>query len=99
MLKKVPYESDAEFEARSKDTKFIKGNRQSADELKEKLSGEKFDVIYDINGREVSDTAPLADIFNGKCEHFVYMSSAGVYRKSYLMPHMEGKMLLVSLMQ
>lgn len=58
-------------------------------ELKEKLGGESFDVIYDMNGRESSDTAPLADLFNGKVEHFVYMSSAGVYKKSPLMPHVE----------
>jgi len=43
-----------------------------------------------MNGREVGDTAPLADLFNGKVEHFIYMSSAGVYKKSLLMPHIEG---------
>lgn len=43
-----------------------------------------------MNGREASDTAPLADMFNGKVEHFVYMSSAGVYKKSPTMPHIEG---------
>lgn len=58
-------------------------------ELKEKLSAESFDVIYDLNGRESSDTAPLADLFNGKVEHFIYMSSAGVYKKSPIMPHIE----------
>jgi nucleoside-diphosphate-sugar epimerase len=53
------------------------------------LKNEKFDVIYDMNGREVGDTAPLADLFNGKVEQFIYMSSAGVYKKSLLMPHFE----------
>lgn len=42
-----------------------------------------------MNGREVGDTAPLADLFNGKVEQFIYMSSAGVYKKSLLMPHFE----------
>ena len=65
-----------------------------AKELKEKLGGETFDVIYDMNGRESSDTAPLADLFNGKVEHFVYMSSAGVYKKSPLMPHFEASFYL-----
>lgn len=45
-----------------------------------------------MNGREASDTAPLADLFNGKVEHFVYMSSAGVYKKSLVMPHFEVSM-------
>lgn len=58
--------------------------------MKTKLSGESFDVVYDMNGREASDTAPLADLFNGKVEHFVYMSSAGVYKKSVVMPHVEN---------
>ena len=35
--------------------------------------------MYDMNGREVGDTAPLADLFNGKVEH----------EKSLLMPHFE----------
>lgn len=89
-LKKVPKESEADFEKRKAATRFIKGDRQVAAELQEKLSNEKFDVVYDMNGREASDTAPLADIFNGKVDHFVYMSSAGVYKKSLLMPHIEG---------
>ena len=31
------------------------------------------------------------DIVNGKVEHFIYMSSAGVYKKNVVMPHIEGK--------
>ena len=57
--------------------------------MQEKLKDQKFDVIYDMNGREAADTAPLADMFNGKVEHFIYMSSAGVYKKSLMMPHQE----------
>ena len=89
-LKKVPKETDADFETRKAATRFIKGDRLVAAELQEKLGNEKFDVVYDMNGREASDTAPLADIFNGKVDHFVYMSSAGVYKKSLMMPHIEG---------
>ena len=57
--------------------------------MQDKLKDQKFDVIYDMNGREAADTAPLADMFNGKVEHFIYMSSAGVYKKSLMMPHQE----------
>ena len=68
----------------------IQGDRQDAAQLKAKLSGENFDAIFDNNGRELSDTQPLVEIFNGKVEHFVYVSSAGVYLKSEQMPHIEG---------
>lgn len=68
----------------------IHGDRTNPTELKEKLSGETFDAIFDNNGRELSDTQPLVEIFRGRIEHFVYMSSAGVYLKSDQMPHVEG---------
>ncbi|ELS04172.1 nucleoside-diphosphate-sugar epimerase [Xenococcus sp. PCC 7305] len=68
----------------------IHGDRKDAAQLKEKLSGESFDVVFDNNGRELSDTQPLVEIFQGKVQHFVYVSSAGVYLKSDQMPHREG---------
>ncbi|MGE5657650.1 MAG: NAD-dependent epimerase/dehydratase family protein [Actinomycetota bacterium] len=68
----------------------IHGDRTDAAQLKEKLSSEKFDAIFDNNGRELSDTQPLAEIFKGQVQHFVYMSSAGVYLKSDQLPHLEG---------
>ena len=68
----------------------ITGDRKDAAQLKEKLLGESFDAIFDNNGRELSNTQPLVEIFNGKVQHFVYVSSAGVYLKSNQMPHREG---------
>lgn len=68
----------------------IHGDRTDASQLEEKLSSEKFDAIFDNNGRELSDTQPLVDIFKGQIKHFVYMSSAGVYLKSDQLPHIEG---------
>jgi len=68
----------------------IIGDRTDAAQLKEKLSQESFDVIFDNNGRELTDTQPLAEIFQERVQHFVYMSSAGVYLKSDQMPHVEG---------
>jgi nucleoside-diphosphate-sugar epimerase len=67
----------------------IIGDRTDATQIKEKLSQENFDVIFDNNGRELTDTQPLAEIFQGRVQHFVYMSSAGVYLKSDQMPHLE----------
>ncbi|XHX78108.1 MAG: NAD-dependent epimerase/dehydratase family protein [Stenomitos frigidus ULC029] len=68
----------------------IHGDRTNAADLREKLAGETFDAIFDNNGRELSDTQALVEIFNGKVQQFVYMSSAGVYQKSDQMPHVEG---------
>ena len=68
----------------------IHGDRTDASQLREKLASEKFDAIFDNNGRKLSDTKPLVEIFKGQLKCFVYMSSAGVYLKSEQMPHMEG---------
>lgn len=68
----------------------IHGNRKDASQLKEKLAGESFDAIFDNNGRELSDTQPLVEIFADKVQHFIYVSSAGVYLPSEEMPHFEG---------
>jgi nucleoside-diphosphate-sugar epimerase len=68
----------------------IFGDRSNAADLKAKLTGQTFDAIFDNNGRELSDTQPLAEIFKDRVQHFVYMSSAGVYLKSDQMPHMEN---------
>lgn len=66
----------------------IKGDRNSLDAIKE-LEPEHFDAIFDNNGRELSDTQPLAEMFK-RVQHFVYMSSAGVYLQSDQLPHVEG---------
>jgi nucleoside-diphosphate-sugar epimerase len=68
----------------------IQGDRTDAAQLKEKLKNETFDAVFDNNGRELSDTQPLVEIFKDRIQHFVYVSSAGVYLKSDLMPHVEG---------
>ncbi|MEH1886481.1 MULTISPECIES: NAD-dependent epimerase/dehydratase family protein [unclassified Nostoc] len=71
----------------------IIGDRTDATQLKAKLSQENFDVIFDNNGRELTDTQPLAEIFQGRVQHFIYMSSAGVYLKSDQLPHVEGDLV------
>ena len=68
----------------------IHGDRSDPQQLKDLLSGESFDAIFDNNGRELSDTQPLVEIFGDRVQHFVYVSSAGVYLKSDQMPHIEG---------
>jgi nucleoside-diphosphate-sugar epimerase len=71
----------------------IHGDRTDSEQIKSKLAGQEFDAIFDNNGRELSDTQPLADLFKGKVKHFVYMSSAGVYLKTDQLPHIEGDLV------
>jgi UDP-glucose 4-epimerase len=68
----------------------IRGDRTDAAQLKRLLQDQEFDAIFDNNGRERTDTQPLAEIFQGRVKHFIYLSSAGVYLKSDQMPHLEG---------
>jgi len=68
----------------------ITGDRLDVAQLRDKLAGEKFDAIFDNNGRELADTQPLVEIFKKQSPHFIYVSSAGVYQKSHILPHCEG---------
>lgn len=90
--RKLPGESDDDFSARDGDTKFVTGDRTNADDLA-KLGEMDFDIIFDMNGRERSDTQPLVEVFEKKGTlkdmQYVYMSSAGVYLKTDCMPHRE----------
>ena len=65
-------------------------DRTDPNALKSTLSGQSFDAIFDNNGRELAHTQPLVELFKGKLQHFIYVSSAGVYAKSDQMPHQEG---------
>lgn len=87
---KVPGESDDHFAQRNERTSALIVDRTDSDALAQALKEEKFDVIYDNNGRELSDSQALVDIAKDMGAHFVYMSSAGVYLKSPVMPHIEG---------
>lgn len=72
----------------------LTADRKDPDQLKSALSGKSFDAVFDNNGRELSDTQPLVECLQGSnLQHFVYMSSAGVYLKSDQMPHVEGDAL------
>ena len=68
----------------------LHGDRKDPEQLKTQLSEQHFDVVFDNNGRELSDTQPLVEILGDRLQHFVYVSSAGVYLKSSQMPHREG---------
>lgn len=70
--------------------KQLHGDRKDATQLKAALAEENFDAIFDNNGRQQSDTQPLVALFKDRIQHFIYVSSAGVYLQSDQMPHVEG---------
>ncbi len=72
--------------------KHIIGDRRDAPESL--LEGQIFDAVFDNNGRELDDTQPWVEHFRDRdLQHYVYMSSAGVYLKSNYLPHCEGDLL------
>jgi hypothetical protein len=65
---------------------------QDFDDVRRKLSGSGFQVVFDINGREAVEAEPILDGLAGRggsLEQYIYCSSAGVYLKSDMMPHRE----------
>lgn len=87
---RVPGESDEHFSERNSRTTSLIADRSDPDALKAALSSQSFDIIYDNNGRKLEDSVPVIDYAKGTGAHLVYMSSAGVYLKSPVMPHVEG---------
>ncbi len=82
---RLPGESEQDFEARKQQTKYIKGDRTNADALKELIDPSQYTYVYDMNGREATDTAPLADIFaspKSQLKSFVYMSCTNSHHLS-----------------
>ncbi|PSP18624.1 MAG: 3-beta hydroxysteroid dehydrogenase [Cyanobacteria bacterium QS_8_64_29] len=68
----------------------IQGDRRDASQLQQQLANEPFDAIFDNNGRELSDTQPLIDLFKDRVQRYVFVSSAGVYQASDQLPYREG---------
>jgi nucleoside-diphosphate-sugar epimerase len=89
--KPVARESEEAFKARIGSATSLKGDRTNLDDLKRLVDPSKYDYVFDMNAREVTDTKPLAELFvdQPNFKQYVFMSSAGVYLKSEEMPHLE----------
>ena len=68
----------------------LQGDRKDPTQLKTALAGQKFDAVFDNNGRERSDTQMLVEALEPGFKQFIYVSSAGVYLKSDELPLVEG---------
>ena len=66
-------------------TNLIKGDRNDIECIL-KLQNNKYDVIYDISGREVEQTKLLIENVADSFKRYIYVSSAGVYSENYELP-------------
>lgn len=89
ITQQLPGESLQEYEEYKSSVLHLKGDRKDSEFVKSSLAREGFEVIYDINGRESIEAEPILEALPN-LEQYIYCSSAGVYRKSDLMPHFES---------
>ena len=68
-----------------KGTNLIKGDRNNIEAILQ-LKNNKYDIIFDISGRELNQTKILIDNINENFDRYVYVSSAGVYQDSNELP-------------
>ncbi len=73
-------------------TNLIKGDRNDIESIL-KLKNKKYDVIYDISGREVEQTKHLIENLDDSFHRYIYVSSAGVYKENYELPLSESSPL------
>ena len=73
-------------------TNLIKGDRNDIDSIL-KLKNKKYDVIFDISGREAYQTKLLIERLADSFDRYIYVSSAGVYKENYELPLSENSPL------
>ena len=66
-------------------TNLIKGDRNDIECIL-KIKNKKYDVIFDISGREVEQTKLLIENIDDSFLRYIYVSSAGVYKDNYELP-------------
>ena len=73
-------------------TNLIKGDRNDIESIL-KIKNKKYDVIYDISGRELKQTKLLIENLADSFHRYLYVSSAGVYKENYELPLSEDSPL------
>jgi len=66
-------------------TNLIKGDRNKLESIV-KLRNKKYDVVYDISGRELEQTKLLIGNLDNSFQRYIYVSSAGVYKDNFALP-------------
>ena len=70
-------------------TNLIKGDRNIFENIV-KLKNKKYDLVYDISGRDLEQTKLLVDIIDNSFQRYIYVSSAGVYKDNCELPLSEA---------
>jgi len=89
----LPGMSDADYQAMLSGVSVLVADRKDAAALQAAVAGAgKFDIVFDNNARKLSDVEPLVAGIEatGGCEQYVFMSSAGVYGPTDLLPLSEA---------
>ena len=73
-------------------TNLIKGDRNDIESIL-KIKNKKYDLIYDISGRELEQTKLLIENIADSFNRYIYVSSAGVYKENYELPLSEDSPL------
>jgi len=71
--------------ANPENTNLIKGDRNSLEGIL-KLKNKKYDLVYDISGRELEQTKLLIENLSYSFDRYVYVSSSGVYKDNCQLP-------------
>lgn len=66
----------------SKKVNFIKGDIRQVEKLKDYFKDKYFDVVVDFLSYCERDIKDTLDIFNNKCNQYIFISSATAYRKT-----------------
>ena len=56
--------------------KRLSADRRDAEAVKNVLSGQEFDVVFDLTGYELRNVEPVVEIFAGKVKHYVFQSTS-----------------------
>jgi len=90
ITEQIADDTNASYSSFARKVQHIAGDRKDFEDVKRKLSGSGFQVVFDINGREAVEAEPIvAALGRSSLEQYIYCSSAGVYLKSDQMPHRE----------
>jgi len=85
----LPGMTDAEYQDMLAGVTVLKADRKEPEQIKAVVTGAgKFDVVFDNNARKLTDVQPLVEAIEqtGGCEQFFFMSSAGVYGPTDVLP-------------
>ena len=70
----------------------LHGDRQQPGVIDDVLGPHRddFDIVFDNTAYHVKDLEPMVELFRGRVRHFVFTSSAAVYRRRFVQPTLES---------